>query len=518
MKRKRLCADVEGPPQSIKRSRKAKVQLLNFTDEVLLRILSFIDVRDLNCLEAVSSRVQRLCNDNSLWRAKFSERWLQRRVLRHSLWRNKDHQPSLSHLNPAHRSFLLPLDPTQSIDWKRAYRIRSNWVRGRCKKVEVQHDKLPAPTQLCCIQQGIVFTADTTSGLTARLRTGSLKSLHRHPLSAAERNRTPTSIASSADCSRSFLLGVGFSDGSLEIFTFDVKTGFTSKSRHLCSLKPTTSVAIVPGYVLTVHDGRLMSLYQLHNDCTTSCLCQPLTALQAEQDIEPISVSLRKAETHLIAGLAYPIARLGLGWSVGVQEIHLRLPNKSSDIPGTQCPAKGLATIETMTRYAFSAPLVMHPKVMQCPSALSYSHPYLVATLSDNTMMAYLVRSTSDRLEILAGQRLWGHTSAISGVMVDSRGKTITVSMRGDDVRIWDLEETQRSHSGSSIKIRPRSGLDQLSVAIAQRGSGLGSAVRSLDDESLIKTCWVGFDAEQVLIAGERDQTPLLTCYDFDLT
>ena len=437
MKRRRLCTDVEGPPQSNKRPTKAKVHLLDFTDEVILRIFSFLDVRDLNCLETLSRRVQRLSNDDALWRTKFVDRWLRPRSGRHSLWRNQDAQSSLSLPNSTNRSFLPRTDSTQSIDWKRAYRIRNNWIQGRCKKVEIQHGKLSSPTQLCAVQHGVVFTVDMTSGLTAWSRAGSLTSLHRHSFSATERKRTPTSIASSTNSSKAFFLGVGFSDGSFEVFTYDLQTGFALTSRHLCSLKPVTSIAIVPGYVLTLHDGRLMSLYQLHNDSATSCPCQPLTSLRAEKDIDPISISLRKAETHLIAGLAYPVARLGLGWSVGVQELQLRLPDVFSDDSGTEGPARDVRTFETRTRTAFSAPLAMHPNIMQCPSALSYSHPYLVATLSDNTMMAYLVRSTKYNLDILAGRRLWGHTSAISGVVVDSRGKAITVSTRGDDVRIW---------------------------------------------------------------------------------
>jgi hypothetical protein len=169
------------------------------------------------------------------------------------------------------------------------------------------------------------------------------------------------------------------------------------------------------------------------------------------------------------------------------------------------------------TRVAWSEPFALHPQLMQCPFSRCYSHPYLVATLSDNTLVAHLVTSNEDTLEIGAGRRLWGHTSAISSVEVDARGKTITVSRKGDDIRVWELEGLGTAWR-SSTRIEPAQGLSMIAAAIARRGNGLGGAVRSVQDEAAIANGWVGFDDEQVVVLGERSRQQILSCYDFDFT
>ena len=74
------------------------------------------------------------------------------------------------------------------------------------------------------------------------------------------------------------------------------------------------------------------------------------------------------------------------------------------------------------------------------PTSLSYTHPYLLVAHPDNTLTLYLVTSTAQALSISAGSRLWGHTSSVSGAHVGGRGKAVSVSRRGDELRIWELE------------------------------------------------------------------------------
>lgn len=74
------------------------------------------------------------------------------------------------------------------------------------------------------------------------------------------------------------------------------------------------------------------------------------------------------------------------------------------------------------------------------PTSICYTHPYLLATLPDNTLILHLCTSTSTSLSISSGIRLWGHTSGISDAEITARGKAVSVSQRGDEIRVWELE------------------------------------------------------------------------------
>jgi hypothetical protein len=155
---------------------------------------------------------------------------------------------------------------------------------------------------------------------------------------------------------------------------------------------------------------------------------------------------------------------------------------------------------------------------------LSYSHPYLLLSHPDNTLTLYMVTSTDRSLSISSGSRLWGHTSSVSGAHVGGRGKAVSVSARGDELRIWELEGTTRRRVASSeLSVRIQSpqkaaqSLASLSNAIARRGDGSGLALgsRSIDEMSVVRG-WVGFDEENVVILREREAgSQALIVYDF---
>lgn len=107
------------------------------------------------------------------------------------------------------------------------------------------------------------------------------------------------------------------------------------------------------------------------------------------------------------------------------------------------------------------------------PTAIAYAHPFLLATLPDNTLMLHVVRSTASALQILqpygpsspagpggtshlpsppgspplqsdtgtaaAGLRLFGHTSGVASADVTRTGRAVSVTRRGGEVRVWEL-------------------------------------------------------------------------------
>jgi hypothetical protein len=173
------------------------------------------------------------------------------------------------------------------------------------------------------------------------------------------------------------------------------------------------------------------------------------------------------------------------------------------------------------------------------PTSLSYTHPYLLVAHPDNTLTLYLVSSTAESLSISAGSRLWGHTSSVSGAHVGGRGKAVSVSKRGDELRVWELEGGFGSLSarkrlavgGLSVRLQPeprkadelgtaQAGLDlinnQTSVNLATTKVPSPNDLEADADELTLTRGWIGFDEENVVVLKEQSQgRQALVVYDF---
>lgn len=151
---------------------------------------------------------------------------------------------------------------------------------------------------------------------------------------------------------------------------------------------------------------------------------------------------------------------------------------------------------------------------MRAPNSLSYSGCYILAGLSDNTLMVYTVTSTTDKLEINVGRRLWGHTSAVSAAEVTSTGKAVSISAKSDEMRYWELEDllTGYSQQKTSTAILP---LQKLNDAIKNRGEGLGLAVKEVNRETDFIRRGISFDDEQAVVIGQRGHGQIISCFDF---
>jgi len=162
------------------------------------------------------------------------------------------------------------------------------------------------------------------------------------------------------------------------------------------------------------------------------------------------------------------------------------------------------------------------------PTSLSYTHPYLLVSHPDNTLTLYLVSSTADALSIGIGSRLWGHTSSVSGAHVGGRGKAVSVSRRGDELRIWELEggfasatAKRRLATGDlSVQIRAeKHSTDEIAQTGLELRSGRAAAAATADDASSELTLtrgWIGFDDENVVVLKEQSHgRQALVVYDF---
>jgi hypothetical protein len=253
-----------------------------------------------------------------------------------------------------------------------------------------------------------------------------------------------------------------------------------------------------------------------------------LYSLRSYSSWPPTSLSLRITGSSMIAAVAYSLPTYLRGWSVGVQELRLslqgelldsRLATAAEEHPFTLSVSRSASSPSTRsssplagsTREAFQASTSATSK----PTSMSYSHPYLLVAHSDNTLSSYLVKSTTAALSISSGSSLWGHTSSISGAHVGMRGKAVSVSRLGDELRVWDLE---RFRSGNmSVRVQPSRGLDGSDIA-EENGArhSLRSALDQGFDDSVVSRGWVDFDEQKVFVLREKSEgSQALAVYDF---
>lgn len=523
--------------------------LSRLSDELILRVLSFLDVAQLAACQSLSSQYQSLAGDGQIWKAHYYNRFVRPRASR--LPALKDAGASSQDLHFASRASRWLedehlVDGQAKTNWKRQYKLRHNWSRGSCAVNEVQvADNTPVPPILVQMYGGIIYMADQTDGLRAWAAKGERKLLAR--LMFAQGRPPPTSMTIDQETQNDDSLTrvmMGFEDGS-----FDVVAYQSSASRlvHLYSHPPSSNGVISAAalswpYAVTMTATQRLSLYQfghpVADNRSTTILDPPrlLHSLKSSTVWPPLAISLRTSGSNIVISVAYALPTYLSGWTVGIQEVKLSgqgeflqsrigsaidqhyRPLAFSTVPMAPYfapPGLGLTTSTTLEMRH------IHAK----PTSLSYTHPYLLVSHPDNTLALYLVTSTAESLHISAGSRLWGHTSSVSGAQVGNRGKAVSVSRRGDELRVWELEggfassaARKRLATGElSVQLRPE--LPKDSSSDTQAGLDLVSHAQIEQEDSSELTLtrgWIGFDEENVVVLKEQGQgKQALMIYDF---
>jgi hypothetical protein len=107
------------------------------------------------------------------------------------------------------------------------------------------------------------------------------------------------------------------------------------------------------------------------------------------------------------------------------------------------------------------------------------------------------------------------------------RGKAVSVSRLGDELRVWDLEggitsfaNRRRFRNGDmSVRVQPSKVLedpDKTDEDPDQDKAGLRLALDQGFDDSTISRGWVGFDEQSVIVLREKNEgSQALVVYDF---
>lgn len=491
MVEKRQLSDSEATIASVKRARKKPSQDLfaQLSDELIIRILSFIDQASLVQTSLASKRLHAIASDSQLWRNLYYRRFILPRAHRHPGFRSSgkpSHTPTRSFSQSqraawaeaaARRSGIsTPTsdDAPEESDWKRHYRLRHNWTRGRCAvdEVDVHHgerESSPEWQTLVKVVEGLAVTVDAYEGIRAwDLKTRT--TIASHTLEADDvPQRQPSCLAvSDTRIPRGVLdIAVGFHDGTfgfwqLRIPDRTMKQVYRKSSGVHDSIY---AIACMHPYILTATELGVVSLYNFEAAEKAPRL---VTSLKSHSTRPPLALSIRKAPSSIIASVSYTFDTIS-GWAIGIQDLTI--------------DTSGVVT----SRIASAIPST----TSDGPIRLCYNHPYLLATLPDNTLMLHLCRTSATSLSLSPATRLWGHTSGIADAEITPRGKAVSVSTRGNEIRLWELE----GRVGGS------------SVAVQQR---------SVTEDMEERRSRVGFDEEMVIVLKEaQDGRDRLMVYDF---
>lgn len=427
-------------------------------------------------------------------------------------------------------------------NWKRQYRLRHNWSKGLCRVTEVEFPEPTCPPTLVRLCAGVVFTADSIYGLRAWTAKDPARCLASLPLLSPPSLLpvTPTALAVSQVHTK-VEISVGLENGHFSVFLLDLQTcQLDLQSSHAGCHGAITAMDLSSSYLLVVSQYRNLKLYKLHpfsHQTEAAETTEPLqlASLEADNMLAPMTVSLRVLSFDILATIVYSFFHIGCGWSLGIQELRLGKNGQQLDsrltttvdsqygvrpLSGSQC-RKQQRSAADLDNSRSGTPSILH---QQPPTSLSYSHPYLLTSHADNTLTMYLVVSTFDNLFVQGGRRLWGHTSSVSTVQVTKRGKAVSVSSRGNEIRIWELE-TAISSLGTRNTLKEDHGIplttDNKRGPESESPRTLSQSLDSTDLEAnfqaLSRTqCCVGFDEERVLLLREKSVGgQLLECYDF---
>lgn len=107
------------------------------------------------------------------------------------------------------------------------------------------------------------------------------------------------------------------------------------------------------------------------------------------------------------------------------------------------------------------------------------------------------------------------------------RGKAVSVSRLGDELRVWDLEggmasltNRRRFRNGElSVRVQPSKAADEMRESQdeeSERNFGLRLALDQRFDDESVSRGWVGFDEQNVIVLREkREGSQALVVYDF---
>ncbi|KAF2398177.1 hypothetical protein EJ06DRAFT_532551 [Trichodelitschia bisporula] len=509
----------EGEELPNKRSKPNRPDNLSrLSDELLLNIFSYLSVSDLTVCQRLSHKLHDITVDSQIWKEAYYNRFVRPRAMRVPRLRHTPATKELTFSSPD----AVWLDDENLVEagnetnWKQQFKLRHNWSTGSCiaSEVPLATDATdPAHVQM---RDGIVYTANSRGGLRAWSPGGLELQGHLAFQEGCWPNCLTLAIPTASERQQVI---VGFdSDDSISFIIYEYdKQRHTFKQLYSHAGAAVHAIACCEPYLATFRADcpSFLSIYKMELGSQTPL--KPVDTFLAYTTPSPVSLGIRSGAKHTVISVAYTMSSVFSGWTAALQEIWL---TPDGDFLGLHRAAAPL-----LLRSAMSVPPRME---MACqPTSISYTHPYLLFSHPDNTLTLFRVTSTPDSTAISKGQRLWGHTSSVAGSHIGGRGRAVSISSRGNEIRIWELEGTLPARSlprpvrsvqiqpgrKEASKARPNNGPTQFDPQDHDWEHAL-RRLRNPEDPDVMQG-WIGSDEERVVVLRERAGRQYLVVFDF---
>ncbi|KAK9455181.1 hypothetical protein V1511DRAFT_337121 [Dipodascopsis uninucleata] len=452
----------------------------SLSNEALLLIFACLQSSDLASCACVSRKWNRLANDSLIWKRLFFQTFTRKQNQKTSDMKSDDRIILMENDEFLMNKLNIPDSSRRFEYWKAHYRLWMNWNIGRCRvnAVNLFTATSEANDIIVRYRDSNCFTVDSNSILRCWDKNGRLVSEVSLAFTTDDGKSfgPPTALQLSSDSSS---IIVGFENGGFVIFDwsplfFELKYIYGTEITGLASKDALTSIAYVHPFVISLSQNRVLGIFWFDSDNSMSSkkMIRQINSLRSHNITGVVVLAVRRVnEDIVLASVAYSHQLIQHEWTVTIQELELDVKSGtlSNVYVGTAYPSIALAS--------------------KPPTAISYSEPYLVTSHSDNTLMYYLVTRAqeSTRLNIQPVTSLYGHTSAVANVQVHGRGRAVSVSSNGSDIRIWELNY---GIANVSMQVSPPSS-----------GSEVGR--------------FFGFDDERVVVEHNRPGGKVLMVYDF---
>ncbi|EGG02289.1 uncharacterized protein MELLADRAFT_110284 [Melampsora larici-populina 98AG31] len=246
--------------------------------------------------------------------------------------------------------------------------------------------------------------------------------------------------------------------------------------------------------LVTCSTDFLLRFYELNSDGHNALAARKLKLdMRSQTCFWPLNLNLTALETGFRLTIVYPTPFYPSAWTVGLQEFEFELSPTPKLLNTRHTTALPFESTK-LSRHSFRQMTGVGPV-----SGIEYAEPTVVVARTDNTLDTFEYRRRScDPPELLHRRTLFGHTSRVAAVALNSSGRCVSAGQ--DGLNVWELAEGQmcgpvqvgltQSDSEETNKVVEWVGFDTEKIVGVLRtgtcGAGEGGAGQAVSDESLM--------------------------------
>lgn len=517
--------------------------LAKLSDELLVRILKSLDLKQVLECRFVNKNWRELASDGEVWRSLYFENFVSEK----KTWSFENQKPGLEVSKRRikikqkaeeekwakkemewvdemkkeagegrYKEDGISNNVQDRTNWLGKYRLRFNWQGGRAKRTTINLKSPTSPGRkdsqaLSQMHSNMLYTADKDHGLrawdlsfqvTSPLGTPSFTSWPGYVSRLVDDGKEPAQAplhsaptAMAIDISSGETrLAIGFEDGTWELWCHEDQ----ARLNKICvsskgSLGSILNIAVHDKYLTIITSHQLFLLYDIkpmRDDKAAPLQGTVLHDLTAYTAWAPYALSIHPTPSAIVASIAYTIPTV-TRFSVSIHEMHFD-PETGCIIDSRQASPLQPVTLNGAhpRNTGLSPPRLNTSAAREGSNAtMTYNYPSLLVGRENNTLVNYQVTSTSSGLGIMVGRDLQPRTSGVMGVDIGCEDRVVTVQ-KGGAVSVTVLEKQK--------------GLawDKERTVVVDSGGGDVSATGWDVDEGRWEKVFVKSDDHKIVVVG----------------